>query len=61
MAALSCSHDNVANPVKIGPRLSIPDSTFNFGFVPQGAVISHTFWLHSTGNETVTIVKIVPG
>lgn len=43
------------------PRLEIPDETFNFGFVPQHASIAHDFWLHSTGDEELRILKVVPG
>lgn len=43
------------------PRLTIPESTFNFGYVPQNAKISHDFWLHSTGDDTLKIIKVVPG
>jgi hypothetical protein len=43
------------------PKLVIPDSTFNFGFVPQNSKISHKFWLHSLGTDTLKIVKVSPG
>ena len=43
------------------PRMSIPEATFNFGYVPQNAKINHGFWLHSTGDDTLKILKVVPG
>ncbi len=43
------------------PKLTIPDSIFDFGFVPQNAKISHDFWLHSTGTDSLKIVKVSPG
>ena len=43
------------------PRLTLPESTFNFGYVPQNSKISHGFWLHSTGDDTLKIIKVVPG
>lgn len=43
------------------PRLTIPDDEFDFGFSPQNCQIAHTFWLHSTGNDTLKIVKVTPG
>ncbi|SYZ73482.1 conserved exported hypothetical protein [Candidatus Zixiibacteriota bacterium] len=43
------------------PRLVIPDSTFNFGFVPRNARVSHIFWLHSLGVDTLKILKVDPG
>ena len=43
------------------PRLTIAESTFNFGFVPQHSKISHDFWLVSTGEDELKILKVVPG
>lgn len=43
------------------PELTIPDTLFNFGFVPQNSVIAHAFWLKSTGNDTLRIIQVVPG
>ena len=48
-------------PVLGAPILSIPDATFDFGYVPQHSRISHAFWLHSTGTDTLKIVKVHPG
>lgn len=44
-----------------GPNLTIPESVFDFGYVPQHAKVSHIFWLYSTGDSTLRITKIVPG
>ena len=43
------------------PKLTIPESIFNFGYVPQNSKISHIFWLHSTGNDSLIIKKVKPG
>ena len=43
------------------PALTIPETDFNFGFVPQHAKISHVYWLHSTGTDTLRIVNVAPG
>ncbi len=43
------------------PKMSIPNSIFDFGFVPQNSKISHIFWLHSTGTDTLKILKVTPG
>lgn len=42
-------------------KLDIPESEFNFGRVSQHASVAHTFWLKSTGDEPVEIVKVIPG
>ncbi|MEP0828504.1 MAG: hypothetical protein HRF51_08275 [bacterium] len=43
------------------PKMTIPQSIFDFGFVPQNSKISHVFWLHSTGTDTLKILKVTPG
>ncbi len=44
-----------------GPQLSIPDASFDFGYAPQNSTISHVFWLHSTGTDSLKIIKVSPG
>lgn len=43
------------------PQLSIPDAVFDFGYAPQNSTISHVFWLHSTGTDSLKIIKVSPG
>lgn len=43
------------------PRLEIPEKTFDFGFVPQQSSVSHPFWLKSTGEDSLLILKVTPG
>lgn len=43
------------------PRMEIPETVFDFGYVPQNSKISHDFWLMSTGDDTLKILKVVPG
>lgn len=43
------------------PKLSIPESEFDFGFVPQHSKISHIFWLHSIGTDSLKIISVRPG
>ncbi|UCC45274.1 MAG: hypothetical protein JSU65_04975 [Candidatus Zixiibacteriota bacterium] len=43
------------------PRLIIDSADFNFGFVPQNSKISHIFWLKSAGDDSLKILKVVPG
>jgi hypothetical protein len=42
-------------------ELTIDDSVFDFGYAPQNSVISHVFWLKSTGNNILRITAIKPG
>ena len=40
------------------PKLTIPETEFDFGYVPQNSKVSHVFWLYSTGEDTL---KVTPG
>jgi len=43
------------------PRLTIDNPVFEFGYVPQFSKVTHNFWLHSTGDDTLRIIKVSPG
>ncbi len=43
------------------PAMTIPESVFDFGYVPQHSKISHVFWLHSTGTDSLKILNVKPG
>ena len=43
------------------PKLAIPEPEFDFGYVPQHSTISHVFWLHSTGTDSLIIIDVRPG
>jgi len=43
------------------PEAAFSDTTFDFGFVPQNAKISHVFTINSVGEDTLKIVKVIPG
>jgi len=43
------------------PQLTVSMDSFDFGRVPQGASISHVFWLKNTGGDTLKIADVKPG
>ncbi|MCP4704032.1 MAG: DUF1573 domain-containing protein [candidate division Zixibacteria bacterium] len=43
------------------PAMTIPESVYDFGYVPQHSKISHIFWLHSTGTDSLKILTVKPG
>ncbi len=43
------------------PAVEIVNPFFDFGKVCQHAVVAHTFWIKSTGDDTLKILKVVPG
>ncbi len=51
----------LAGAALAAPQLTIPESIFNFGYAPQNAKLHTIFWLHSTGDDTLKILKVVPG
>lgn len=44
-----------------GPAIELPDSEFNFGRISQHAKVAHRFWVKSTGDDTLRILKVEPG
>jgi hypothetical protein len=43
------------------PQLSLSETEFNFGFVPQNSQITHVFTLKSIGTDSLKITRVVPG
>ncbi|MFQ5454470.1 MAG: DUF1573 domain-containing protein [Candidatus Zixiibacteriota bacterium] len=43
------------------PKIAITETTFDFGKTVQHAKVNHTFWIKSTGDDTLVITKVVPG
>lgn len=43
------------------PRLTFNETSFDFGYMPQNSKVSHVFWLYSTGDDTLKIIKVSPG
>ncbi len=41
------------------PELTVNPAEFDFGYAPYNVKISHSFWLYSTGDETVEIEKVI--
>jgi len=42
-------------------RIQVSAEEFDFGRVPQGASISHVFWLKNIGEDTLRIADVKPG
>ncbi len=50
-----------AIPTEAAPKLEIAAPEFDFGYVPQNSKISHKFTLHSAGDDSLRIIKVIPG
>lgn len=61
-AVAVCASPALTQPPKPaqGPRLKADVEIFDFGFVPQDAIVSHTFWLKNTGTAPAHIDKLIP-
>jgi len=51
----------ISGRISSEPILILPESSFDFGYAPQGVRINHTFWLKAGGDETLRITKVTPG
>ncbi|MFQ5607433.1 MAG: DUF1573 domain-containing protein, partial [Candidatus Zixiibacteriota bacterium] len=47
--------------VSAEPQVTIPETEFNFGRMPMSSIVAHTFWVHSTGGDTVFIDTVISG
>lgn len=45
----------------IGPKIFMPEKEWDFGYIPQNAVVSHFFLIKNTGDDTLQIIKVRPG
>ena len=52
---------SITASIKAEPKVKIQESSFDFGYAPQGSKLSHKYWIHSTGSEDLKITKVVPG
>jgi len=44
-----------------GPRIFLPQTEWDFGYIPQGSSVSHIFWIKNTGDDTLQILKVRSG
>ncbi len=44
-----------------GPKLLIPQTMFDFGYVPPQSKISHYYLVKNVGEDTLKIEKVKPG
>lgn len=44
-----------------GAKAFIETTTYDYGYIPGGEVVSHTYYLHSRGTDSLKILKVQPG
>ena len=42
-------------------NLLIPGDRFEFGVIPKNSTVTHKFWFHSAGTDTLRIDTIITG
>ncbi len=42
-------------------KLYIDNTDFQFGWIPSDAYVSHAYWLHSRGEDSLKILSVRPG
>lgn len=60
VAIVATARPTCGQTTSSGPRVKCSQEVFNFGYVPQDATVSHTYWLKNTGTEEVVIKEIKP-
>jgi hypothetical protein len=43
------------------PKMLIPETTFDFGLIPEGNVVSHHYLIKNLGTDTLKIENVRPG
>jgi hypothetical protein len=47
-------------PTRPGPRISVPETTWDFGTVSQFSVLEHAFLIRNAGDAVLTIKQVIP-
>lgn len=45
----------------IGAKVYVEETSFDFGWVPKGGTIEHSYYLFSRGTDSLHILKVKPG
>jgi hypothetical protein len=43
-----------------GPKIVVPETSWDFGFVPKNGTMSHPYWIKNIGDDTLR-VNVKPG
>lgn len=46
---------------KAGPQMSVTETHWDFGNVPQNSTLTHDYWIRNIGNDTLKIIDVRPG
>jgi hypothetical protein len=51
----------MASGQQLGSKALVVEPTFDFGYIPQNAKVSHTYWVSNLGTDTLRIFNVKPG
>ncbi len=51
----------LAQDQNAGAKVYLENESFDFGWIPSGATVSHAFTLYSHGTDSLKILKVRPG
>ena len=43
------------------PKILVPETSWDFGHVPQNSTLTHDYWIKNIGTDTLKIIKVRPG
>ncbi len=43
------------------PKIELSHDHFYFGYMPQGVMVKHSYWIRNKGNDTLQIISVKPG
>jgi hypothetical protein len=43
------------------PKVLIPETSWDYGYVPGGSVVSHSYLVRNAGTDTLKIKSVNPG
>lgn len=50
-----------AFPQSSGAKVYVEETSFDYGYLPGGESVSHTYYLYSRGTDSLKILKVQPG
>lgn len=59
MMAMALS--GIASGQQLGSKALVVEPTFDFGYIPQQAKVSHTYWVSNLGTDTLRVFNVRPG
>jgi hypothetical protein len=45
----------------VGAKACVEETKYEFGWIPAGATVTHSYVVHSCGTDSLKILKVRPG